>query len=200
MPYIGASPDTTIDQKDLNGQKLIIDADADTSIHASTDDQIDIEISGADDFRFTANNFNVLSGSTLTIDSGATIANSGTATGFADFTAIGDGSVGAPSLANSGDTNTGIDTLEKGLAIMRDRCVTFPEDSDARNNLVDYLSQFIVFCNKADSLGRANENCKSILLVLQPIVEQNPDDYALIEVYTKVQQLLGDTESVASAE
>ena len=93
---------------DINGKELILDADADTSITADTDDQIDIRIAGADDFRFTANNMNVLSGSTLTIDSGATITNSGTATGFADFTAIGDGSVGAPSLANSGDTNTGI--------------------------------------------------------------------------------------------
>jgi hypothetical protein len=93
---------------DVNGQELILDADADTSITADTDDQIDIKIGGADDFRFTANNFNVLSGSTLTVDSGATITNSGTATGFADFTAIGDGSVSAPSLANSGDTNTGI--------------------------------------------------------------------------------------------
>ena len=93
---------------DMNGTELILDADADTSITADTDDQIDIKIAGADDFRFTANNMNVLSGSTLTIDSGATITNSGTATGFADFTAIGDGSVGAPSLANSGDTNTGI--------------------------------------------------------------------------------------------
>ena len=65
MPYLGASPNTTIDQKDLNGQKLIIDADADTSIHASTDDQIDIEISGADDFQFTANTFTAQSGSTI---------------------------------------------------------------------------------------------------------------------------------------
>ena len=81
MPYIGAKPDKG-NFSDLNGGKLIIDADADTSITADTDDQIDIEISGADDFRFTANNFNVLSGSTLTIDSGATITNSGTASGF----------------------------------------------------------------------------------------------------------------------
>jgi hypothetical protein len=93
---------------DLNGNELILDANANTSIHASIDDQIDIAIAGADDFRFTANNFNILSGSTLTIDSGATITNSGTASGFADFTAIPDGSVSAPSLANSGDTNTGI--------------------------------------------------------------------------------------------
>ena len=67
---------------DLNGTELILDTDGDTSIHADTDDRIDIKIAGADDFKFTANNFNVLSGSTLTIDSGATITNSGTANGF----------------------------------------------------------------------------------------------------------------------
>ena len=67
---------------DLNANELILDLDADTSLTADTDDQIDIKIAGADDFRFTANNFNVLSGSTLTIDSGATITNSGTANGF----------------------------------------------------------------------------------------------------------------------
>ena len=81
MPYIGSKP-STANFSDLNGAKLILDADADTSITADTDDQIDIEISGANDFKFSANAFNVLSGSTLTIDSGATIANSGTATGF----------------------------------------------------------------------------------------------------------------------
>ena len=58
MPYIGAVPDKG-NFADLNGGKLIIDADADTSITADTDDQIDIEISGADDFHFTANNLKV---------------------------------------------------------------------------------------------------------------------------------------------
>ena len=67
---------------DMNGQELILDANANTSITADTDDQIDIKIAGADDFQFTANTFTVLSGSTLAIASGATIANSGTATGF----------------------------------------------------------------------------------------------------------------------
>ena len=33
---------------DLNGKELILDADADTSITADTDDQIDIHIAGAD--------------------------------------------------------------------------------------------------------------------------------------------------------
>tara|TARA_B100001123_G_C15322004_1_gene1028249 strand:- start:1348 stop:2484 length:1137 start_codon:yes stop_codon:yes gene_type:complete len=38
---------------DLNGQELIIDADQDTSLHASTDDQIDVKIAGADQFSLT---------------------------------------------------------------------------------------------------------------------------------------------------
>jgi len=82
MPYIGTAPSSELANADLNGQELILDVDADTSLHASTDDQIDFKISGADDFQMTANTFTVLSGSTLAVASGATIANSGTATGF----------------------------------------------------------------------------------------------------------------------
>ena len=67
---------------DINGSELILDANANTSITADTDDQIDFKIAGADDFRMTANSLNILSGSTLTIDSGATITNSGTANNF----------------------------------------------------------------------------------------------------------------------
>jgi len=69
--------------RDINGDELILDADGDTSITADTDDQIDIRVAGADDFQIVANNFKVLSGSTLTIESGGTITNSGTASGFA---------------------------------------------------------------------------------------------------------------------
>ena len=50
---------------DLNGGELVLDADADTSITADTDDQIDIRIAGADDFQFTANTFTAQSGSTI---------------------------------------------------------------------------------------------------------------------------------------
>ena len=53
---------------DMNGTEFILDADADTSLTADTDDQIDVRISGADDFRFVANIFRALSGSTLETD------------------------------------------------------------------------------------------------------------------------------------
>ena len=65
MPYIGQKPLDSVTVKDIDGQRFVLDADADTSFHADTDDQIDIEISGADDFRFTANTFTALSGSTI---------------------------------------------------------------------------------------------------------------------------------------
>ena len=55
---------------DLNGEVLTLDADADTTITADTDDQIDIAIAGADDFRFTANTFTALSGSSVVIPDG----------------------------------------------------------------------------------------------------------------------------------
>ena len=56
MPYIGFS---TTDQQqfavfsspDINGTKLKLDADGDTSITADTDDQIDIEVAGSDEIR-----------------------------------------------------------------------------------------------------------------------------------------------------
>ena len=50
---------------DLNGEELILDADANTSITADTDNQIDIKIAGADDFQFTANTFTAQAGSTI---------------------------------------------------------------------------------------------------------------------------------------
>ena len=62
---------------DLDGEKLILDANANTSITADTDDQIDIEIAGADDFQFTANTFTILSGSTIAIAAGGAITNAG---------------------------------------------------------------------------------------------------------------------------
>ena len=72
-----------LDTFDVNGAELVLDADGDTSITADTDDTIDIRIAGADDFQITANDFSVLSGSTLNIDSGGTLACAGTlSTGF----------------------------------------------------------------------------------------------------------------------
>ena len=50
---------------DINGGELILDADADTSITADTDDEIHVKIGGADDFKFKANTLEVQTGSNI---------------------------------------------------------------------------------------------------------------------------------------
>ena len=57
--------------RDLEGNEFILDDDGDTTITADTDDQIDIKIAGADDFKFTANTFSALDGSSVIIGGGS---------------------------------------------------------------------------------------------------------------------------------
>jgi hypothetical protein len=124
MPYLGVTPSTAAGA-DLDGKELILDADADTTITADTDDQIDIRIAGADDFQFTANTFTALSGSTVAIASGATIANSGTATGFsastlAAATTVGDGTAEDTKIVfdgNAQDYYMGLDDTDDDFKI-----------------------------------------------------------------------------------
>ncbi len=52
---------------DMNGTELILDGDGDTSITADSEDTIDIKINNADDFKFTANLFEALTGSNILI-------------------------------------------------------------------------------------------------------------------------------------
>jgi len=87
-------------QVDGANQKVVLDADGDTYLEAATDDTIKVYVAGAHDATISANAINVLSGTTLTIDSGATIANSGTATGFssADPASADGDSLGTASL------------------------------------------------------------------------------------------------------
>jgi hypothetical protein len=64
----------------------LLDQDGDTGIRVEEggddDDTIRFDVAGAEDFTITANTFTALSGSDIAIASGATITNSGTATGF----------------------------------------------------------------------------------------------------------------------
>jgi len=83
----------------MAGQKVKFDSDGDTSIRADTDDQIDIEIAGADDFQLVANVLRALSGSVFetntinetTSGSGVTIDSLLIKDGGLDFSSTGDG-------------------------------------------------------------------------------------------------------------
>jgi len=95
---------------DLNANELIIDLDADTSITADTDDQIDIKIAGADDFRFTANTFTALSGSTIAAQA---------------LTATTITTTGAIAIANDGNIGSAGDA--DAIAISSSGVVTFSQ-------------------------------------------------------------------------
>ena len=77
---------------DLNGiaDSLVLDADADTTISAPTDDQIDIEVGGADLYKFTATAF--VSGSNIVSDTTNTDSLGTTALTWSDLY-LGDSSV-----------------------------------------------------------------------------------------------------------
>ena len=93
--------------RDLEGNEFILDDDGDTTITADTDDQIDIRVGGADDVQITANDFSILSGTTLNIDSGATIACAGTvSTGF-----VGKQSMWIPAAAMYPNSTNGCSAL-----------------------------------------------------------------------------------------
>lgn len=64
-----------ISSVDLDGMAdaLVLDADGNTSISAPTDNQIDFEINGADDFTMAANVFNVLTGSDILLADSAKV-------------------------------------------------------------------------------------------------------------------------------
>ncbi len=102
---------------DVNGsaQGVILDDDRDTSISAPTDDQIDVQIAGADDFRFTANTFTALSGSVVATDS---ISETTGANGVAvDGLTIKDGSVRPTVIVDPGNAGAIPVTSSGGCAL-----------------------------------------------------------------------------------
>ena len=72
----GTTTGTTFDTGGT-ADAIILDANGNTTISSPTDDQIDFEIAGADDFTMTANTFTILSGSTIAIAAGGAITNAG---------------------------------------------------------------------------------------------------------------------------
>ena len=78
---------TTID---IQGNELVLDADADTSIHASTDDQIDLKIGGTDQVQFFGNG-QILFGKTTNDfgTAGATFNDTGSKNGALELIASG---------------------------------------------------------------------------------------------------------------
>jgi len=123
---------------DANGQEITLDADADTSITADTDDQIDIEIAGADDFRFTANTFTVLAGSSIVIAGSLDI------NGVADaliLDADGDTTISAP-------TDDQIDIEVAGADDFKIKANSFELQDGSDINQATATNEHVLFCSR----------------------------------------------------
>jgi hypothetical protein len=96
---------------DMNGKELILDADADTSITADTDDQIDIKIAGSDSLRIKASEIENVSGSfTLDVDNFIILDADGGRTRFAD-----DGTIVGSIQSDNSDFNFVSEVSDKDI-------------------------------------------------------------------------------------
>ena len=169
-PQLGGALDCNGEIIDLNGlaDGLVLDTDGDTTISSPTDNQIDFELAGADDFRMTANSFNILSGSSLVIDSGATITNSGTATGFGaslrpnaqPIILNGDMKVAqrSASVSGLGDGDEGYVTVDRVRHTVGDTCAgRFTSAQTAITDLAGFSESLHLDCTTADTSIAAGE-------------------------------------------
>lgn len=103
-------PFVASEQVDLNGQLLLLDADGDTLLDASTNNTVDLTIAGADDFRWTANTFTLLSGSNQTVQSGDITITQGRVLYAKGVSIASSSTVTVPTDANTFDI-TGVTTI-----------------------------------------------------------------------------------------
>jgi serine/threonine protein kinase len=107
---------------------------------------------------------------------------------------LGEATVGA------GQTDDGLLHVENGLVLFRDRCVAFPTAADARKDVLMLTDLYLILCEQEESLGRAESVIRALLVAIQPVVEQNPDNYALAEMFSTLETYLHEVEkNLASA-
>ena len=97
-------------------------------------------------------------------------------------------------IVNAGNVDSGLDRIEVGLELVKDCCIASPNDSRPRKNVVVYTGLYVNFCEEMKQLQRAELVIRSLLVDIQPIVEQNPDNYALAEMFSTVKSYLIEVE------
>lgn len=101
---------------------------------------------------------------------------------------------------SSGEVNVGLDRFEAGLILLQNRCVANPEDADSRKDVLTMVEQYASQCEKTDNLDRSDAFIRVLLATVQPVIEANPSNYALAEMFNKVQKYLVNTDNLAIVE
>ena len=131
---------------DVNGQELILDADADTSITADTDDQIDFKTGGTD-------RMHIVSGGNIGI--GTSSPDSFVHIFKADGGALVDGDADELFLENS--SNTGL-TIGSGTS--GEGRIHFSDSGDANIGIIAYehTNNYMIFTAGTNEFARGNDN------------------------------------------
>jgi len=104
-------------------------------------------------------------------------------------------------IVDSGNVTKGLDRIEVGLGLVKDCCIASPNDARPRKNVVRYTELYVNLCEEMKQLQRAESVIRSLLVDFQPIVEQNPDNYAFAEMFSTVKTYLKQVEkNIASVE
>jgi tetratricopeptide (TPR) repeat protein len=104
-------------------------------------------------------------------------------------------------IVDSGNVTKGLERIEVGLGLVKDCCIASPNDARPRENVVLYTELYVHLCEEMKQLQRAESVIRSLLVDFQPIVEQNPDNYAFAEMFSTVKTYLKQVEkNIASVE
>jgi serine/threonine protein kinase len=92
---------------------------------------------------------------------------------------------------HTGTAEAGFALLEEGMEMIRTLCAASPEDSRARGDVLLYLRNMVELQRSGGRADEAQVSCRRTLMVLQPVVEANPDNYVLQDIFRQVEDLLG---------
>ena len=101
-------------------------------------------------------------------------------------------------LVEDGQLGLGLDTLEEGIVLIQNRCVADTSDNRTRTDAPRYLHAYVIKCDELGEQDRAKATCYKVLVALQPVIESNPDNYALTEMYKSLRKLHDEIGKIAN--
>ncbi len=105
------------------------------------------------------------------------------------------------SMIKDGDVSLGIDRVEVGLILVQKCCIASPNDARSRKNVLLYTGLYVKLSEDFGQLQRAEPIVRNLLVSIQPVVEQNPDNYALAELFSNLETVHQEVkQKIVSAE
>ncbi|MEE2908634.1 MAG: hypothetical protein VX527_12480, partial [Planctomycetota bacterium] len=103
----------------------------------------------------------------------------------------------ALSLADTDQVEMALDHLGQGWQIIVVQCSRNPNDARARNTVTLYLDELVLLHDHLQAVDQVPTRCREAVLVLQPVIETNPDNIAMEAILDRIRVVMRT--SLASA-